>query len=178
MIIKKKIREKIYISLVILCVIFLGSLSISLLFAYKVTNVSFTSQEVINTQELALPLIYLRHLKGANLKFQIILFLCTGIFFGLSWKFPQINLSTLPFVLLALLSLLIVKEVLIEYRIKKGIFGTNRTEAKALIEFIIKNSDDIDFTDSNGSLRRALLPAAEPASTEQPLPAFGEEATA
>jgi signal transduction histidine kinase len=175
---QKKIREKIYISLVILCVIFLGSLSISLLFAYKVTNVSFTSQEVINTQELALPLIYLRHLKGANWKFQIILFLCTGIFFGLSWKFPQINLSTLPFVLLALLSLLIVKEVLIEYRIKKGIFGTNRTEARALIEFIIKNSDDIDFTDSNGSLRRALLPAAEPASTEQPLPAFGEEATA
>ena len=80
--------------------------------------------------------------------------------------------------LLALLSLLIVKEVLIEYRIKKGIFGTNRTEARALIEFIIKNSEDIDFTDSNGNLRRALLPESKLNPAEQPLPAFGEEAPA
>ncbi|MCI5158992.1 MAG: hypothetical protein D3906_11275 [Candidatus Electrothrix sp. AUS1_2] len=130
------------------------------------------------TKKTSLSIVYFQYLKRKNLKIKIVLFLCTGIFLGLNWKFPQTNLSIILFLLLALPCLLIVKELLIAYRIKKGRFGTNRTEAKALIEFIIKNSDDIDFTDSNGNLRRALFPEAKPASTEQPLPAFGEEASA
>jgi len=88
------------------------------------------------------------------------------------------NFSFFPFILLTFIILLIIKEQLTEYRIRKGLFGTNRTETKALIEFIIKNSEDIDFTDSNGNLRRALLPETEPATTGQTLPAFGEEAPA
>lgn len=88
------------------------------------------------------------------------------------------NLLLLPFALLVFLTLLIIKEQLLEYRIRKGIFGTNRTEAKALIEFLIKNSEDIDFTDSNGNIRRVLLPKAELNPAKQPLPTFGEEASA
>ncbi|CAK8719089.1 hypothetical protein GKODMF_10655 [Candidatus Electrothrix gigas] len=175
---KKLFREKIKISFAIMCLLLLGSLSISLLFAYKVKNVSASIKDSINTQDIALPLIYLRHFKRENWKLKLILFLCTGIFFGLSWKYSQINLSILPFLLLALLSLSIVKERLVEYRIRKGFFGTNRTEAKALIEFIIKNSEDIDFTDSNGNIRRVLLPKAELNPAKQPLPTFGEEAFA
>ncbi|MCI5167497.1 MAG: hypothetical protein D3903_15745 [Candidatus Electrothrix sp. GM3_4] len=136
----KLFYSKIKISFAVLCLILLGTLSVSLLFAYKVTNVSAAIKDSIKTQGVALPLLYLHHLKKDHWKLQIILFLCTGIFFGLSWKFPQINLSILPFVLLAFLSLLIVKERLVEYRIRKGLFGTNRTEARTLIEFIIKNS--------------------------------------
>lgn len=129
-------------------------------------------------KEIALSLTYLRYLKGTNWKLKLTLLVCTGIFFALNWKFPQINLSIIPLVLLGLIGLLIAKELLMEYRIRKGLFGTNRTEAKALIEFIIKNSKNIDFNDSNGNLRRALLPKAEPVTVEHPLPAFGEEASA
>ncbi|CAK8716763.1 hypothetical protein GMJAKD_05940 [Candidatus Electrothrix aarhusensis] len=138
-------------------------------FFFKKTNIA---------KEVALSITYLRHLKRGNWKLKLALFICTGIFFGLSWKLPQINLSVLSIVLLGLISLLITKELLVEYRIRKGLFGTNRMEARALIKFIIKNSDDIDFTDSNGNLRRALLPEADPTPAEQPLPAFGEEAPA
>ncbi|MCI5197014.1 MAG: hypothetical protein D3919_12465 [Candidatus Electrothrix sp. AW5] len=130
------------------------------------------------TRKLALPITYLHHIEQSNWKIKINLSFCAGIFFSLNWKFPQVNLLILPLVLLVLLSLLIIKEQLMEYRIKKGLFGTNRTEAKAIIEFIIKNSEDIDFTDSNGNLRRALLPEAKAATNEQSLPAFGEEAPA
>ncbi|MCI5194402.1 MAG: hypothetical protein D3915_14955 [Candidatus Electrothrix sp. AU1_5] len=129
-------------------------------------------------KEFALSIRYLKYIKRTNWKLKLILLICTGIFFGLSWKFPHMNLSIIPLVLLFCISLLIAKEQVMEYRIRKGLFGTNRTEAKALIEFIIKNSDDIDFTDSNGNLRRALLPEAEPTTAEQPLPTFGEETSA
>ncbi|MCI5125485.1 MAG: hypothetical protein D3925_13670 [Candidatus Electrothrix sp. AR5] len=132
----------------------------------------------VTTKELALSLTYLSHSKRNNTKLKLILFLCTGIFFGLSWIFPLMNLSIITFMLLVCISLLIAKELLMEYRIKKGLFGTNRAEARTLIEFIIKNSEDIDFTDSNGNLRRALLPKVEPATIEQPLPAFVEETPA
>ncbi|RWX48247.1 hypothetical protein VT98_11713 [Candidatus Electrothrix communis] len=167
----KKRVERLYIS------VQLAIESIAMLIGL-IRIISVQALLLVTTKELALSLTYLRHSKRNNTKLKLILFLCTGIFFGLSWKFPQINLSILPFVLLAFLSLLIVKERLVEYRIRKGLFGTNRTETKALIDFIIKNSDDIDFNDSNGNLRRALLPEAEPATTEQTLPAFGEEASA
>ena len=63
------------------------------------------------------------------------------------------------------LGLLFLKEALLEYRIRNGYFGTNRSEARELIEFLVKNSDDIDFTDGSGKLRRAL----EPENQRQPL---------
>ncbi|WPD22765.1 MAG: hypothetical protein SD837_21585 [Candidatus Electrothrix scaldis] len=129
-------------------------------------------------KKVALSLIFLRKTHYYNQHLKIFLVIFSGIFCFLSWQFAQVDLSSLSIVLLALSSLLIIREQLIAYRIRRGLFGTNRTEARALIEFIIKNSEDIDFTDSNGNLRRALLPEAEPASTEQPLPAFGEEAPA
>ncbi|XCN73789.1 MAG: hypothetical protein Q3M24_03255 [Candidatus Electrothrix aestuarii] len=130
------------------------------------------------TKELVLSMTYLRYIKRDSRKIKLILFVATAIFFGINRGFPQVNLSFLPLVLLSFISLLIVKELVLEYRIRKGLFGTNRIEAQALIEFIIKHSDDIDFTDSNGNLRRTLVPRIEPTPTEQTLPAFGEEAPA
>ncbi|MCW5206390.1 hypothetical protein VU08_05610, partial [Desulfobulbus sp. F5] len=59
-----------------------------------------------------------------------------------------------------------------------GLFGTNRTEARELIDFIIKNSENLDFTDSNGNLRRALLPEAKDATEELIPGTLGEEARA
>ncbi len=136
------------------------------------------AHQKLTTQDVALSLTYLGHLKRSYWSLKLILSLCVGFFFGLSWIFPQMNLSFLPVILFSFIILLIFKEQLLEYRIRNGLFGTNRTEAKALIEFIIKNSEDIDFTDSNGNLRRALLPEAETDIAEQPVPSFGEEAPA
>ncbi|MGR0482248.1 MAG: hypothetical protein ACTFAL_12820 [Candidatus Electronema sp. V4] len=83
---------------------------------------------------------------------------------------------SIPFLILFLI--LTAKEFLIEYRNRKGLFGTNRTEARELIDFIIKNSDNLDFTDSNGNLRRALLPEAKDAAEELISGTLGEEAAA
>ncbi len=88
-------------------------------------------------------------------------------------------------VLLALSSILFIyffvlstKGFLVEYRVQTGLFGTNRTEARELIDFIIKNSDNLDFTDSNGNLRRALLPEAKDAAEERIPGTLGEGAPA
>ncbi len=88
------------------------------------------------------------------------------------------NLTDVTFIVLGFNLLLIARELLAEYRIRKGLFGTNRTEARELIDFIIKNSDNLDFTDSNGNLRRALLPEAKDAAEELIPGTFGEEARA
>ncbi|CAK8724840.1 hypothetical protein KKHLCK_15135 [Candidatus Electrothrix laxa] len=129
-------------------------------------------------EESALSISYLNDTMRNNRKVRATLFLGIAIFCFLDWMFSQINPLTLPLLFLILLSLLFIKEQLIEYRIRKGLFGTNRTEARALIDFIIKNSDDIDFNDSNGNLRRALLPEAETDTAEQTVPSFGEEVSA
>lgn len=80
----------------------------------------------------------------------------------------------MPVLLFLFVVLVLFKDQLFEFRIKKGLFGTNRAEARELIDFIIKNSDNLDFTDSNGNLRRALLPEAE----ERIPGTLGEEARA
>lgn len=84
----------------------------------------------------------------------------------------------MPVLLFLFVVLVLIKDQLIEFRIKKGLFGTNRTEARELIDFIIKNSDNLDFTDSNGNLRRALLPEAKDAVEEHIPGTLGEEARA
>jgi hypothetical protein len=47
--------------------------------------------------------------------------------------------------------------LVIEYRIVKGYFGTNRHEAAEIIKFIQKNADDLD---SSGGNRRKVFPQA------------------
>ena len=57
--------------------------------------------------------------------------------------------------------LLIARSVLLQYRIKNGLFGTSEHEAREIIGFILNNSNTIDFTDGDGKLRKALLPEVE-----------------
>lgn len=54
--------------------------------------------------------------------------------------------------------ILLCRLKLIELRVSAGVFGTNSHEVKELISFINANSDEIDFTDSDGKLKRAFLP--------------------
>lgn len=48
---------------------------------------------------------------------------------------------------------LIVRSYFISFRISEGLYGTNANEAKELLKFILKHSDDIDFKDKEGGLK-------------------------
>lgn len=52
------------------------------------------------------------------------------------------------FILLGLILALYVKQKILEYRIKNGYYGTNQSEAREIISFILDNSDD--FNNFNG----------------------------
>jgi hypothetical protein len=47
--------------------------------------------------------------------------------------------------------LVTLKEQIVSYRVKKGIFGQNESEAREIIRFILNNSDNIDFADGRKS---------------------------
>lgn len=59
---------------------------------------------------------------------------------------------------LTLALLLFARSQLVKLRIEAGTFGTNSSEAKELINFILSNYKDINFTDSNGNTKKAFLP--------------------
>ncbi len=129
------------------------------------------SEQLSITTEKNAPLSieYIQHITVKNEKIKIALAFIVGLFF-------VIKLHILSFALSCFIAIVLTKEQLIKYRIKKGLFGTNRTEARELLDFIIKNSDNLDFTDSNGNLRRALLPEAKDAAEEHIPGTLGEEA--
>jgi hypothetical protein len=109
-------------------------------------------------KEMALSLTYLGKLKERHSYIKLALLVCAVALVGLSFRFPDLDLFEFATVSIAALGLLVLKEAVVEYRIRNGLFGTTRSEARELIDFIVENSDDIDFTDSNGNLRKALLP--------------------
>ena len=56
--------------------------------------------------------------------------------------------------------LLFINQKSLEYRIKKGLYGSNEYEAREILSFIINHSDKSNFTDGSGL--REIMPAAEP----------------
>lgn len=109
-------------------------------------------------REFAISLIYLKHLKKKHrpLKFILLIFSVTLATFAS--KYGNNDLISLVIVAILLFVLIELKEVIIEYRIHKGWFGTTCTEARDMINFLIENAADIDFTDTNGKPRRTLFP--------------------
>lgn len=116
------------------------------------------SERVVAAKEVALSLTYLKKLKERHSEIKLALLACATLLVIFSFRFPDLVLLQFATVSIAALGLLVLKEAVVEYRIRNGLFGTTRFEARELIDFIVKNSDDIDFTDSNGNLRKALLP--------------------
>lgn len=109
-------------------------------------------------KEMALSLTYLGKLKEQHSNIKLALLTCAAALVVLSFRFPELDLFEFATVSIAALGLLVLKEAVVEYRIRNGLFGTTRSEARDIIDFLVNNSDDIDFTDSNGNLRKALLP--------------------
>ena len=53
----------------------------------------------------------------------------------------------------------LIREKIYQLRIKKGFFGNNESEAREIINFILSNSDNIDFTD--GGKRKSVFSKEE-----------------
>lgn len=50
-------------------------------------------------------------------------------------------------ILLSGAALLLIREKLVQFRVNSGFYGQNESEAREIINFILSNSNDIDFTD-------------------------------
>jgi hypothetical protein len=114
-------------------------------------------------KEMAVSVSYLDSVKSRNLSAKVGLMLCSVTLLFVAFRFPELELIDLALVTSAVLGLLFLKEAVLEYRIRNGSFGTTHTEARELIEFLVKNSEDIDFTDGGGKLRKVLMPEKAPA---------------
>lgn len=112
----------------------------------------------VTVKEIAISLTYLFNLKKKNRLTKILLVLCGITLALLNNYYSEWNLLKLSMICIATWGLIVLKETIVEFRIRKGWFGTNKYEAKVLINFLIKNSNDIDFTDGNGKLKRTLFP--------------------
>lgn len=109
-------------------------------------------------KEFAISITYLINLKRKNIKIKVFLWISIFTFILLNFYFSDSELLIFSIILASTLFLISIKELIVEFRIKKGWFGTNKVEAKALIDFLIANSDEIDFTDNDGKLKRSLFP--------------------
>ena len=152
---------------------------LSLFVSEKIAYFLISLSDVLILESDIICISYISKLKERSEKLKEVILILSGYFFFFS-MFVQSGrvFFDLFFLLFLLFLILTIKEFFIEYRIQTGLFGTNRTEARELIDFIIKNSDNLDFTDSNGNLRRALLPEAKDTAEEHIPGTLGEEAPA
>ena len=110
------------------------------------------------SKEIAISVTYLNHLRRRNGATKATLALAGLLSAGAQIHYPDFQLLPIAIVCTVVLSLITLKEVLIEYRVREGFFGTTRSEAKELIAFMVNHAKDIDFHDDNGTLRQALIP--------------------
>ena len=84
-------------------------------------------------------------------KFQTIyLLLIVTIIYILASKFFNFVICNifLGFLLGSIL-LIVLESLIFNYRINRGWYGSNESEAREIINFILKNSEDVDFTDGD-----------------------------
>jgi hypothetical protein len=75
------------------------------------------------------------------------------------------HLSMGPVVLLAAsAALLQLGDTALEYRIRRGLYGTTEYEARQIIQFLLANADDVDLSGSLGAADLILQPEDEPAA--------------
>jgi hypothetical protein len=129
-------------------------------------NVAFRPK----AKDLAISLTYLNHIKRGNALTKIALAIAAASSALAHVRYPDLSLLPIALVSTTVLALVLLKEILVEYRVRHGYFGTTRAEARDLIAFIVANAKDIDFHDDSGTLRNALIPEKEkPASSNTEL---------
>lgn len=118
-------------------------------------------------KETIISLTYLSAMKRKNIFAKSMLFTSFFILGIIYLITNRSELGVFCFVSFVSLFLIILKEEIVGFRIKKGIFGTNKYEAKELIEFLLNNSEDIDFHDDQGRSRKIFVSEAEDLKTKQ-----------
>jgi hypothetical protein len=109
------------------------------------------------SRKLALSLTYFSHLKRQHLYSKLMLLsvaLCTIVVGFIVESTRSLSLAGISLACFALLS---IKELLVGYRVSKGFFGSTESEARDLVQFIIDNANEIDFTDGDGKRRPPLV---------------------
>jgi hypothetical protein len=137
-------------------------LSEAIAFQYRLINREGLSRPKM--KEVAISLTFLSHLKRRNAGAKIALAFAASISAISQLRYPDASLLSIAIACTFVLALILVKEALVEFRIRKGYFGTTRSEVKDLIAFMVANAKDIDFHDDSGALRKALIPYCD----EQP----------
>ncbi len=109
-------------------------------------------------REIAISLTYLNHIRRESASTKVALAVVGTLCATTHLRYQDLMLLPIAVACIVMLSLILLKEMVVEYRVRNGYFGTTRSEVKDLLTFMIANSNDIDFHDDNGALRKVLLP--------------------
>jgi hypothetical protein len=115
------------------------------------------------TIDFYLTAVYGKHLRGKVNPQIAILIAVAGVAYILSNIAQNIGAHWLSWATVLAASALQLHAILIEYRIRLGLFGTNASEAIDLLEFFYRHADDIDMSDggSGGGRREIFAPEAK-----------------
>lgn len=118
----------------------------------------YQEKDAQQLRDIAISMTYLKRVKIRYSRLSIFLLISGAAFYALVHVFELGAVDNLVFAPLTLCGFFLLKEAVLEYRIKNGVFGTNAYEVRAIITFLLENAEDIDFTDSSGKPKRVLLP--------------------
>lgn len=125
------------------------------------------SKTLLADKSSTIAIVYLNKIKHDNIPAKILTISCS-IFSA--WYFFYVTKNEIcvsAFMANTLIFTIIeIKEFVIGYRIQKGYFGTNRSEARELVLFMLKNSSNIDFNNDNGEFRKVLFSDRHAASLD------------
>lgn len=110
------------------------------------------------TKHRALSLIYYKHVKQRSLYPKIGL-LAIAVCGAAAWMFLDdarpLKIGVFAF---ACFLALVLRDVVVGFRVANGYFGSTESEVRDFIKFITAHRGDIDFTDSGGKRRPSLVP--------------------
>jgi hypothetical protein len=123
-----------------------------------------------NSRKIALSLTYFSHLRRQHVYSKLTLLSVALCAVGLGLILENTQSLSLAGISLASLALLIIKEFVVGYRVSKGFFGSTESEARDLVQFIMENANEIDFTDGDGKRRPPLVTEPQQSVIGEPAP--------
>lgn len=112
---------------------------------------------VLKKNNAAISLTYLAYLRKLNSFPKLALSVTAGLSAVCHIWYPDLQILPIALVCIVFLVLIMVREAVIEFRVRMGYFGTQRSEAREIIKFMLVNADNMDFTDDGGGPRKTLL---------------------
>lgn len=125
-------------------------------FKKSINDIIQKSKQSIN-KEKTITMVYFHHRKVKSSKIKTLLVAVFALIFPYSIYIQKLEIIISSAIILLIYFLITVYENIMEYRIINGYFGGNYSEARSLISFMVENSDDIDFDDSDGFSGKKLF---------------------